>query len=111
MNIQHFSISLDPDEDVQDPDLFVGLAKFVDDDLGQSERELFFKKTIPRMVDRAKALRATKPPHGLYFSLQQQGENPAERFAPTLFPVGGLRSALNSRKLDFNGCPDCERRS
>ena len=69
-----FSISLDPEEDVRDPELFVGLAKFIDDDLGERERDEFFTKTIPRIVERATALKATKPPHGLYFSLQQQGD-------------------------------------
>lgn len=69
------SISLDPDEDEQDPDLFVGFAKFIDEDLGPGEREQMFIKTIPKIVERAKALRNTKPPQGLYFSLQQQGIN------------------------------------
>ncbi|XP_044580163.1 uncharacterized protein LOC123262133 isoform X3 [Cotesia glomerata] len=69
------NISLDPDEDEQDPDLFVGLAKFIDEDLGPGEREQMFVKTIPKIVERAKALRNTKPPQGLYFSLQQQGDH------------------------------------
>ncbi|XP_074110651.1 uncharacterized protein LOC141534908 isoform X3 [Cotesia typhae] len=69
------NISLDPDEDEQDPDLFVGFAKFIDEDLGPVEREQMFVKTIPKIVERAKALRNTKPPQGLYFSLQQQGDH------------------------------------
>ncbi|CAG5101746.1 Similar to Parg: Poly(ADP-ribose) glycohydrolase (Rattus norvegicus), partial [Cotesia congregata] len=69
------NISLDPDEDEQDPDLFVGFAKFIDEDLGPGEREQMFVKTIPKIVERAKALRNTKPPQGLYFSLQQQGDH------------------------------------
>lgn len=69
-----FSISLDPEEDIQDPELFAGLAKFLDEDLDSVEREQVFTKTIPRMVERAKSLRSTKPPQGLHYSLQQQGK-------------------------------------
>ncbi|XP_076685378.1 uncharacterized protein LOC143377687 isoform X2 [Andrena cerasifolii] len=68
------NISLDPEEDVQDPELFSGLATFLDTDLEATEREQVFSKTIPRLVERAKALRSCKPPHGLHFSLQQQGD-------------------------------------
>ncbi|XP_066582543.1 uncharacterized protein [Prorops nasuta] len=69
------NISLDPDGDVQEPDLFSGLADFLNDDLDAAEREQVFAKTIPRMVARAKALRSSKPPQGLHFSLQQQGDS------------------------------------
>ncbi|XP_043521090.1 uncharacterized protein LOC122534487 isoform X2 [Frieseomelitta varia] len=68
------SISLDPEEDVQDPELFSGLATFLDNDLDTTERDQIFVNTIPRMVERAKALRSCKPPQGLHFSLQQQGD-------------------------------------
>ncbi|XP_076246440.1 uncharacterized protein LOC143186630 isoform X2 [Calliopsis andreniformis] len=68
------NISLDPEEDIQDPELFSGLASFLDTELDSTEREQVFSKTIPRMVERAKALRACKPPQGLHFSLQQQGD-------------------------------------
>ncbi|KZC05097.1 Poly(ADP-ribose) glycohydrolase [Dufourea novaeangliae] len=68
------NISLDPEEDTQDPELFSGLASFLDTDLAPTEREHVLAKTIPRMVDRAKALRSCKPPQGLHFSLQQQGD-------------------------------------
>ncbi|KAK2579661.1 hypothetical protein KPH14_011584 [Odynerus spinipes] len=68
------NISLDPEEDIQDPELFTGLAKFLDEDLDSAEREQVFTKTIPRMVERAKSLRSTKPPQGLHYSLQQQGD-------------------------------------
>ncbi|XP_076175355.1 uncharacterized protein LOC143150746 isoform X3 [Ptiloglossa arizonensis] len=68
------NISLDPEEDVQDPELFSGLATFLDNDLDSAEREQVLAKTIPRMVERAKALRSCKPPQGLHFSLQQQGD-------------------------------------
>lgn len=67
-----FSISLD-EEDVRDPDLFSELMIFLDNDLDLAEREQILTKTIPRMVERAKALKSTKPPQGLHFSLQQQG--------------------------------------
>jgi hypothetical protein len=53
--------------------LFSKLATFLDKDLDLTEREQVFTKTIPQMVERAKALKSTKPPQGLYFSLQQQG--------------------------------------
>ncbi|XP_043592405.1 uncharacterized protein LOC122572010 isoform X1 [Bombus pyrosoma] len=68
------SISLDPEEDVQDPELFSGLATFLDTDLDFTERDQIFINTIPRIVERAKALRSCKPPQGLHFSLQQQGD-------------------------------------
>ncbi|XP_033219409.1 uncharacterized protein LOC117174413 isoform X2 [Belonocnema kinseyi] len=68
------NISLDPDGDNQDPDLFVGLGRFLDEDLNVTEREHIFLKTIPKIVERAKALRSCKPPQGLHFSLQQQGD-------------------------------------
>lgn len=58
---------------MQDPDLFSKLATFLDKDLDLAEREQIFTKTIPQMVERAKALKSTKPPQGLHFSLQQQG--------------------------------------
>ncbi|CAL7942883.1 unnamed protein product [Xylocopa violacea] len=66
------NISLDPEEDVQDVELFCGLGTFLDNDLDSTERDQIFLKTIPRMVERAKALRSCKPPQGLHFSLQQQ---------------------------------------
>ncbi|XP_015179358.1 PREDICTED: uncharacterized protein LOC107067927 isoform X1 [Polistes dominula] len=69
------NISLDPEEDIQDPELFTGLGKFLDEDLDFNEREQIFTKTIPRMVERAKSLRSTKPSLGLHYSLQQQGDS------------------------------------
>ncbi|XP_016920627.1 uncharacterized protein LOC108003054 isoform X13 [Apis cerana] len=68
------NISLDPEEDIQDPELFSGLATFLDTDLDSTEQDQIFVNTIPRMVERAKALRSCKPPQGLHFSLQQQGD-------------------------------------
>lgn len=58
---------------MQDADLFSMLGTFLDNDLDLAEREQVFTKTIPRIVERAKALKSTKPPQGLHFSLQQQG--------------------------------------
>lgn len=68
-----FSISLDPEEDMQNADLFSMLETFLNKDLEPMEREQVFTKTIPRMVERAKDLKCTKPSQGLHFSLQQQG--------------------------------------
>ncbi|XP_006620484.1 uncharacterized protein LOC102672308 isoform X2 [Apis dorsata] len=68
------NISLDPEEDIQDPELFSGLATFLNTDLDSTEQDQIFVNTIPRMVERAKALRSCKPPQGLHFSLQQQGD-------------------------------------
>ncbi|KMQ90466.1 polyadp-ribose glycohydrolase [Lasius niger] len=67
------NISLDPEEDMQDADLFSMLGTFLNKDLEPAEREQVFTKTIPRIVERAKDLKGTKPPQGLHFSLQQQG--------------------------------------
>ncbi|XP_076282609.1 uncharacterized protein LOC143210048 isoform X2 [Lasioglossum baleicum] len=69
------NISLDPEEDSQDPELFSELISFLENDLDSAERDHVLAKTIPRMVDRAKALRSCKPPQGLHFSLQQQGDS------------------------------------
>ncbi|XP_018368530.1 PREDICTED: uncharacterized protein LOC108764684 isoform X1 [Trachymyrmex cornetzi] len=69
------NISLDPEEDVQDADLFSMLGTFLDNDLDLAEREQVFTKTIPRIVEQAKALKSTKPPQGLHFSLQQQDDS------------------------------------
>ncbi|CAL1682211.1 unnamed protein product [Lasius platythorax] len=69
------NISLDPEEDMQDADLFSMLGTFLNKDLEPAEREQVFTKTIPRIVERAKDLKGTKPPQGLHFSLQQQGDS------------------------------------
>ncbi|XP_043480627.1 uncharacterized protein LOC122510220 isoform X2 [Leptopilina heterotoma] len=68
------NISLDPDEDNHDSDLFDAFERFLEDDLTAAERKQVFLKTIPKIVERAKALRSCKPPLGLHFSLQQQGD-------------------------------------
>lgn len=89
-----YSISLDPEEDIQDPDLFSELATFLEKDLDHVEREQVFTKTIPRMVERAKALRSTKPPQGLHFSLQQQGIR--------YFKIGRSSTDCKGRKPLYN---------
>lgn len=68
------NISLDPDEDNHDSDLFLAFGRFLEEDLTPAERKQVFLKTIPKIVERAKALRPCKPPLGLHFSLQQQGD-------------------------------------
>ncbi|XP_058807279.1 uncharacterized protein LOC131673367 isoform X2 [Phymastichus coffea] len=75
------NISLDPEEDIQDSHLFDGLAKYLNEDLTTEEREHVLGKTIPRIVGRAKALKTHKPPQGLHFSLQQQGDTIEHSYA------------------------------
>lgn len=65
-------MSLDPDEDIADPHLFIGLLNFLDNDLNNEERSNFLNKTLPNVVRRALALKEYKPKGGLHFSLQQQ---------------------------------------
>ncbi|OXU28965.1 hypothetical protein TSAR_015795 [Trichomalopsis sarcophagae] len=75
------NISLDPEEDIQEPDLFVGLARYLDEDLSSTEREHVLTKSIPRIASQAKALKTHKPPQGLHFSLQQQGDTVEHSYA------------------------------
>lgn len=58
---------------MRDPNLFDGLANFIEKDLSFEERENLFNKTIPNIVKQAKALKGNKPPQGLHFSLPQEG--------------------------------------
>lgn len=67
-------MSLDPDEDDTDPNLFVGLLNFLDNDLTSSERSNFLQKTLPIIIKSALKLKEYKPNGGLHFSLQQQGK-------------------------------------
>ncbi|XP_018336624.1 uncharacterized protein LOC108745068 isoform X2 [Agrilus planipennis] len=67
-----FSVSLDPDEEISEPEIFVGLLNFLDNDLTSEERCNFFNKTLPNMINRALNLKKWKPRGGLHFSLQQQ---------------------------------------
>ncbi|KAJ8913560.1 hypothetical protein NQ315_017111 [Exocentrus adspersus] len=66
------NISLDPDEEVVDPQQFIGLLNFLDNDLTSEERSVFLSKTLPNMVDRALSIKDLRPKRGLHFSLQQQ---------------------------------------
>lgn len=66
------SISLDPDEDIPDPNLFVGFLNFLDNDLTSEERNNFFNNTLKIITQRALNLKQWKPRGGLHFSLQQQ---------------------------------------
>ncbi|GLV39189.1 Poly(ADP-ribose) glycohydrolase [Carabus blaptoides fortunei] len=69
------NISLDPDdEERRDPDLFIGLLNFLDNDLTCDERSNFLTKTLPNIVNRALQLKQWKPGGGLHFSLQQQAD-------------------------------------
>lgn len=66
------SISLDPEEDTTDPDIFTGLQTFFDNDMTYDERNTFFSSTLKTMVKRALNMKQWKPRGGLHFSLQQQ---------------------------------------
>ncbi|XP_077293936.1 uncharacterized protein LOC143916623 isoform X2 [Arctopsyche grandis] len=66
------NISLDPDEDEKDPNLFDGLYDFLENDLTNEERTHFMEHTLPSIVRRALHLKHWKPATGLVFSLQQQ---------------------------------------
>ncbi|XP_045470669.1 uncharacterized protein LOC123677958 isoform X2 [Harmonia axyridis] len=65
-------ISLDPDDENSEPNLFQGLKEFLENDLSNEERNNFFNRTLPNMVNRALKLKEYKPKGGLHFSLQQQ---------------------------------------
>lgn len=68
----YFSVSLDPDEDISDPNQFVGLSNFIDNELTSEERTIFFSRTLPSIANRALKIKHLKPKTGLHFSLQQQ---------------------------------------
>ncbi|CAG5027653.1 unnamed protein product [Parnassius apollo] len=59
-----FSIGIDPDDDVKDPDLMKGLEKFLEDELSEEERRNFLDNTIRIMVNRALHLKRWRPPKG-----------------------------------------------
>lgn len=67
-----FSISLDPEEDITDPNLFVDFLHFLDKDLTSEERNNFLNNTLKNIITRASNLKQWKPRDGLHFSLQQQ---------------------------------------
>ena len=66
------SVSLDPDEDLPDPEQFIGLLNFLDNDINNDERSDFLRKTLPNIIKVALRLKELKPTGGLHFSLQQQ---------------------------------------
>lgn len=68
-------MSLDPDEDDTDPNLFVGLLNYLDNDLTINERDHFLENTLQNLIKCALKLKECKPNGGLHFSLQQQGIN------------------------------------
>lgn len=74
-----FSVSLDPDEDLPDPEQFIGLLNFLDNDLSSEERSNFLNKTFPNIVQHALNLKNLRPKDGLHFSLQQQRKNQREQ--------------------------------
>lgn len=72
LNAVFCSISLDPEEDTADPDIFTGLQMFFDKEMTYEERNAFFSGTLKTMVKRALNMKQWKPRGGLHFSLQQQ---------------------------------------
>lgn len=68
-----FSVSLEPDEESSDPQQFEGFMNFLDNDLTNEERSVFFTKTLPNLATRALKIKDCRPKSGLHFSLQQQG--------------------------------------
>lgn len=70
-----YSIGIDPDDDVKDPDLMKGLEQFLHEDFTDEEQLNFLDNTIRIMVNRALHLKKWRPPKGLIFSLQQQSKS------------------------------------
>ncbi|XP_060518862.1 uncharacterized protein LOC132697396 isoform X2 [Cylas formicarius] len=68
------NISLDPEDDTADPEQFVGLLNFLDNDFTSEERSNFIKKTLPNITKRALMIKDFRPKGGLHFSLQQQAD-------------------------------------
>lgn len=68
----NFSVSLDPDEEFVNPQQFVELSNFLDNELTSEERSTFFSKTLPSIANRALRIKDLRPKSGLHFSLQQQ---------------------------------------
>lgn len=72
---------MDPDEeDISDPELFVELLNFLDNEMTSEERSNFLNNTLQNIVNRALNLKRWKPRNGLHFSLQQQCKLIAFRF-------------------------------
>lgn len=68
------SVSLDPDDDGKDQGVFDGLRHFVAEQLGEEERAHFLGHTVRHIARHARNLKLYRPPRGLNFSLQQQGD-------------------------------------
>ncbi|CAG9854201.1 unnamed protein product [Phyllotreta striolata] len=69
------NVSLEPDEEIPDPQQFEGFMNFLDNDLTNEERSVFFSKTLPNIVTRALKIKDCRPKSGLRFSLQQQADS------------------------------------
>lgn len=71
---KYYSIGIDPEDDIKDPELMKGLEQFLEEEMTEEERRYFLDNTIRIMVNRALHLKRWRPPKGLMFSLQQQSE-------------------------------------
>ncbi|XP_056636959.1 uncharacterized protein LOC130901183 isoform X2 [Diorhabda carinulata] len=69
------NVSLEPDEEKVDPQQFAGFMNFLDNDLTNEERSVFFSKTLPNLAARALKIKECRPKNGLHFSLQQQADS------------------------------------
>ncbi|KAK9504588.1 hypothetical protein O3M35_010890 [Rhynocoris fuscipes] len=68
------NVSLDPDDvDTTDNEVFTGFKDFLDG-LNEDEKFSFFNQILPNIAQRALDLKRLRPPKGLHFSLQQQGD-------------------------------------
>ncbi|CAH0558173.1 unnamed protein product [Brassicogethes aeneus] len=68
------NVSLDPDDDLVDPDQFTGLLNFLENDVTNEERSNLMNRTLPNVVKHAILIKERKPKRGLHFSLQQQAD-------------------------------------
>lgn len=75
-----YSIGIDPEDDIKDPELMKGLEQFLEEEMTEEKRQYFLDNTIRIMVNRALHLKRWRPPKGLMFSLQQQSELKEKRF-------------------------------
>lgn len=68
------NVGLDPDEPERPDQTVFEALKLLLEEMDTAEREHFLQHTGPAMVRRALDLKNLKPPGGLHFSLQQQGD-------------------------------------
>lgn len=68
------NISVDPEEDHFDTEVFDGLKNFIQNDMDEKERDHFIKHTLKILCRYAKNLKHYRPPNGLSFSLQQNAD-------------------------------------